>query len=310
MIQVLNSDGNFKDKYHLFIGVLGYESRSSYIAEKISNKCEHKLAFTYTDNQVLKYKDNERTFTELGFNIISASYSDLSHSLETNMKKISSDGIINILIDISSMPRTLSAQLIYYFLNYKKSSINLTISYSLSKYYEPVHETAVVSRGPVIPEFSGWTLRSGAKRTLLMGLGYEYERAFGMVEYIEPSDVWLFIPQGADHEFDERVFKENKSLINFIGEEKLIKYNPLDPYPLYLNLSHLAYGAAKSIGNLYFMPFGPKVFHAISLLVAQSIGAQCSVWRVSGGHHSIPNNTQASGKVALIEVVLNASSGS
>ena len=127
---------------------------------------------------------------------------------------------------------------------------------------------------------------------LVLGLGYENDKAIGAVEYIEPAAIWAFEPTGHDERYSKAIRQANKTLWDVLPQEKRLLYSVYHPFDCFVSLESLTYGLVRESRPI-LVPFGPKLFAVCCLLVSFA-HPMVSVWRVSSGHlvwrGSIPTN--------------------
>jgi len=192
-------------------------------------------------------------------------------------------GDIKILLDVSCISRPAIGQL---FAGLQAMAtirpIDLCLTYSLAAYAPSPSVWAAPNRTirPVHPAFSGWSAEgASAPVDVVVGLGYEKGKALGAVEYLEPRNRWVYVPQSPESRYLDEVKKHNKHLIES-RKGSVAYYNVLSPLDTYYSLRSLVEGIGRDARPV-LLPFGPKIFFAINLLVAMT-NEEASVWHVSG----------------------------
>lgn len=183
--------------------------------------------------------------------------------------------------------------------------ISLSIGYCLARYTPPpeAHNPSNRRVSPVHPMFSGWTAAPHRPVDVVVSLGYEKGKALGAVEYLEPNRRWIFVPHSPEIKFIKAVRAHNRELISISGGV-LIDYQVLQPRETYFSLLSLVTGLLSNARPV-LLPFGPKIFFAVSLLVAMSV-EEVAVWHVDGDDGTTDNLQQASGHVALMACSLRS----
>lgn len=278
-------------QYDYFITVLGFESRSLHIAKELSGTIDKGLFVRLTDRGGEVYKENSRLLELWGFeefsikNIKDAIYKD--------------EEIIRIGIDISSMPRSVCAQIIYFLKVQVSYNLEVEILYAPAKYTNPdVDFGPVVSSGPVIPEYAGWSVFPDHSPQAVIGLGYETDRAMGVLDYLDVDTACavVFLPDGHDQRFKREVETSNKQLLSELDSKKINVYELEDTVGTYVTLVSVVRGRELN-GRVVLIPLGPKIFNAISLVVASVLNSDVTVWRVSGEDFVSNSDRVANGKI-------------
>jgi hypothetical protein len=182
--------------------------------------------------------------------------------------------------------------------------IRLSIGYCLARYTPPpeAHNPSNRRVSPVHPMFSGWTAAPNRPVDVVVSLGYEKGKALGAVEYLEPNRRWIFVPHSPEIKFIKAVRAHNRELISTSGGES-IDYQVLRPRETYFSLLSLVVGLLANARPV-LLPFGPKIFFAVSLLVAMSV-EEVAVWHVDGDDNTADNLQQSSGHAVLMTCFLS-----
>jgi hypothetical protein len=187
---------------------------------------------------------------------------------------------LRVIADISSMSRARMATLILT-CSEVKGGCDLDLVYFVGSFashkhaYEPLEYF-----GPCHPQTAGWADDSQLPLSVLIGLGTEPSRAEGVVETIEPDILALFVPVGDEMEYSDEIWKENRQLLEVAGEP--VNYPVRDPAVAFSSLQITAARLAER-SRLIIVPLGPKIFCALSLVTALSIGSPVGVWKASAG---------------------------
>lgn len=292
-------------KYDLLICALGYESRSAFLANKVSSRVNHRLCLAFPSQDVLSYRDNERQFEKLRFARLDwqgeASFAGIRQKIEEVVEACAGgqeDSQPHIALDVSSMTREMAAytfSAISTCLSQFSRSLIVSILYAPAEFQRPKERLVPVSTaGPVIPEYAGWAAYPERPASVVIGLGYEYGRAVGVLDYLDVADTWLFLPRGRDERYDARVDDINSNLYSMLDSRFLIKYDVYDPYDTILKLRSLVEGTLP-YGRIVLVPFGPKLFSIACLVIAEMFRPEVSVWRVSGETNEEPIDRVANG---------------
>ncbi|KZN57698.1 hypothetical protein N474_25665 [Pseudoalteromonas luteoviolacea CPMOR-2] len=201
---------------------------------------------------------------------------------EKLLERHESHSSTNVSIDISLIDRKRLAE-IFYSIARVASEHHYTINvvYTLAEYNPPsgiVHPNNNVK--PVSHFFSGWSNRPGMPILSIVGLGYERDKAAGAIEFLESSKALLFVPQSSEERYFTDVCRENEVLMGSFGVENQFTYNLESPIETLFRLDSLI-SAYKIDYKVVLLPFGPKIFYALSLLACIP-HPEVSAWFVSG----------------------------
>ncbi|KAB2824222.1 transcription elongation factor GreB [Aliivibrio finisterrensis] len=193
-----------------------------------------------------------------------------------------SDGSTKIAIDISLIDRKSLAELFSIVARMAMVySYEIRIIYTLAEYSPPsgeAHPNNDVK--PVSNFFSGWSNRPGMPILSVVGLGYERDKAVGAVEFLESSEAFLYIPQSKEDKYYTDVIRENSRLMGAYPESNRFSYELESPTETIYSLDSVI-SANKNKYKIVLLPFGPKIFYALSLL-SSIAHPEVSVWYVSG----------------------------
>jgi hypothetical protein len=204
------------------------------------------------------------------------------------------DGVACIFIDVSCLPRQ-QIGAVFAALKHLASTgpVELQMAYSLARFVKPPQHwsSAIRSFAPVNDEFAGWTATPEKPIELVIGIGYERGKAMGATEFLEPRDTWLFVPDSVEQEYFKEVRAQNYELLHE-RENNLLSYDVLQPVDAFHTLLSLVRGM-KQVARPILLPFGPKVFFGVSLLVAMLL-EEAAVWFVDGEDTSGTDSGQPS----------------
>ncbi|PMM55438.1 transcription elongation factor GreB [Vibrio lentus] len=192
------------------------------------------------------------------------------------------DDVTKLSIDISLIDRKSLADIFAIIARMAiEHTYEVKVIYSLAKYTPPsgkVHPNNNVK--PVSHFFSGWSNRPGMPVLSIVGLGYERDKAIGAIEFLESSEALLYIPQSLEEEYFSDVLKVNRRLLDSSGENNQFLYQLESPTETIYSLDSVI-SANKNKYKIVLLPFGPKIFYALSLLSCIP-HPEVSVWYVSG----------------------------
>lgn len=302
-----NGEGPLAAELDIFIAACGYEGRACSAAERFHERAAKKLAVGFSSQQELDYEANSRWFRSAGFEIIEVADADFRKAIDQYLSEnISAGNAFNLEIDISCFNRFRLGHLVDALRTLDKKSLSVTFHYSIAGFTPPQADTApTVTVEPVIPEFAGWTTRPDRPPAAIVGLGYEPNKAIGIIDHLEINNAtWAYYPLGPIPEYYQKVLKANQSLLNIIqADGRHLPYDLNDPAQLFHEMNSLV-DTLKPHFNTILIPFGPKLFALVSLLVA-TLHDDVGVWRVSSGTLEAPVSRQSSGHIISVSVIFS-----
>jgi hypothetical protein len=163
----------------------------------------------------------------------------------------------------------------------------------------PEPETTEVL-GPVTPFFAGWSRDQNEPVVAVLGVGTEEDRALGAIEYLDPGELWAFLPEGEDEGYDEDLRDRNDWLFEELAPEWLISYRVDDPFGCFSQMEGLIADDIAHKRRPVIVPLGPKVFALCGLLAALRNHPWSAVWRISPGAYAPPVDRDSNGKLVGI----------
>lgn len=211
---------------------------------------------------------------------------------------------MHVTVDVSCMPRTVMAELFAKLFEIAgRRELKITVFYSLASYTPPPeHLPPNEAIRPVHPAFAGWPKDVSASTAIIVGLGYEKDKAEGACEYFDPSETWVFTPRSPISAYDVDVSNNNASFIERAERDRKIEYRVDDPERTFAELVSVSMSILPRATPL-ILPFGPKIFFATSLFVSllyEDIG----VWLITGDLDVPQSNHTPSGTNIAFETKL------
>lgn len=266
----------------ILIASCGYERRSSQFAraEKLDSY-DKIFVIDYVSDGILSYDRNKADLLDV-LPVSRTSWIGASH-LNKLLSALAPSLVSQVSLDIdcSSMDRSALAKILAHVKTSSDNFESLNVIYFPQTFSPPALSLEAVSRfGPIARQFSGSSRSSSEKMCLVMGVGYEFGKAIGAQDYLEPDELYAFHPIGTDVEFEKAILKANSNF-DFVGDsEKVIAYPLLDPAALLDNLLTLIDFKRQSY-RVMLLPMGPKIFAALCLVVALRFHPDVRVWRFS-----------------------------
>jgi hypothetical protein len=290
----------------------GYEGRARASAEHFTRGDTTKLAFGFTSQQELEYEANRNWFLQNDFDVLEVEEAGFRLALEESLKQLSyPEDRAHFEIDISCFNRLRLAHIVDVLRSLPLEEVSATFRYSIASFTAPSEDAIpTVTVQPVIPQFAGWTTRPDRPPAAVVGLGYEPNKAIGIVDLLEINNAtWAYYPLGPVDQYHDEVLRSNESLLNIIRlDGRCLPYDLQQPAQLFHEMNSLV-DMLKRHFNPVLIPFGPKLFALVSLLVA-TVHDDVGVWRVSSGALERPVNRLPSGHFISMYVDFKAESRS
>ncbi len=291
------------------IYTIGYEARSRFVASALrSNSSTPTLACPVNRRRTLSFESNLAWAVAQGFTIVEQTESSLAagfRAITTHLAECDRDrdGRLRVVVDVSSMSRVRLASVLSAIARVCAfGPVTVRFLYAPVAFSEPPEDVAPVSIFEAVgPDFAAIEQEWDLPLTLLIGLGYEPDRALGAHEYLEPDETWIFLPTGTDHRFDDALIRTNSHILSLVDPVRQFAYSLAEPGEIWRLIYSITSGALNR-SRVALVPFGPKLFTLASLLVAFSFPGRVSVLRVSAGEGEATEDHEASGSVVGFDV--------
>jgi hypothetical protein len=191
--------------------------------------------------------------------------------------------IPHIFLDISCMSRPSMAEIFStLFVEAQTRRLSVTVGYVIAAFTPPPENLPPNEDiRPVSEFFAGWPSHPSATTALIVGLGYEREKAEGACEYFDSNEPRVFIPSSPIPEYDQAVEANNAQLLaSAVRRQHAHAYKLDDPEQTFGQLISVV-SSLVTHSNPVILPFGPKIFFALSLIAAE-IYKEIGVWYVTG----------------------------
>lgn len=283
-IEVVESDDAVPD---VLIGCLGYEHRSIEILRRFPDRASCRLVFfDYCSSRLHSYDSNVMEVENLSM----ARKSVPSEFLESIRDAVGS-GTSLVEIDVTSFDRHLLARTLQEIFSLGAIVKKVRIAYFPRVYKDPSDQLEnVVSFGPISSAFIGEASFSRENLSLIVGAGFEYGRIVGAMDMLEPERTYCLFPKSSDGRFEAAIFRNNLDFSFLENKDLLQPYFLERPDSLYFELRRLVEFELRE-RNVLLLPLGPKLFAAISLVVAILLHPAVMVWRHSTVSVLSPSST-------------------
>lgn len=259
----------------LFFCVENHEKRSYTLFDKL------KLTHQIDSSIVLCYKEEICKTKKEGVQKIRINnHSEIYKLLDTLFKDIKKESI-TIVIDYSCMTKSWYYSIILYLKNkkIKFQKVSIYFSYTPSKYNEPKEPKPNKEIGPLPGKY---IVPTDKPKALIVCLGYEQNKAEGIIEHLDPKLSYLFYTKPAS----ENKFVKTLEINNFNILQERPKYIRTYPFNDLLFLERELTSLYFSLRNDYSIiiaPLGPKPFTFISMLMSIKY-PDIDIWRVGSGN--------------------------
>lgn len=288
--------------YDLFVGAVGYEARSRFIADGVKATRGIGVAFPY--NQVLDFDENRRLFVGRGFAEVTLEDDDVFQGISDTL--VAADArrtTLQVAIDVSSFSRRRTADVLAAAIDTLAPGSRIDILYAPAQYSEPVIGLGTYEVGPASPRLAGWFAEPERPLSLILGVGYEIGAALGAKEFLDPRQWWIFEPDSINEDYRAAVRAANEGLWEeAYAHGQVLTYAIASPVQTYVTLDSLVSKLSES-SRVIIVPLGPKIF-AISAILIGLGRSDVTVWRVTEGRGAAPVQRIPTGAVIGVSVRL------
>ncbi|MEA5402406.1 hypothetical protein VB776_05745 [Arcicella sp. DC2W] len=294
-----------KDKnFDLFFLSENHEKRSYSLHEKIVKlniNINKTFVFCYKDYVADNNKDDI-------YKVKIDSHTQILELIDSEIKKIEKKEV-RIIVDYSCMTKPWYYSIILYLKNKKSNlnSIDIYFSYTPSKFIEPQNPKPNKDIGPLPGKY---VVPTDKPKALIVCLGYEQNKAEGIIEHLDPKISYLFYTKPAiEKEFVNTLEKNNRSILK--ERKKYVRTYPFnDLLVLERELTYL-YHLLRNDYSIIIAPLGPKPFTFIAMLMSIKYD-DIDIWRVGSGNdiNEYDNEPSPKGNFIICEVLFEDSDNS
>ena len=275
---------------------LGFESRSITAFGKYGDHSRKNVVFGYDINtDKFSYQKNKVEFERFPTKVYELKDDEIIAILCAEIASSLTDTPISVLFDITVMSRHRLA-LVLCVLHEKlpKGSL-ISVVYSLSQFIKPPKDKTPIKYVREISEqLSGSLGDLSLPTSVVLGLGYEENKALGVSNLLDAGFMYAFIPESPIVAFKDEVLRSNEDLLSTIPKDNIFYYDVCSPYSTYLALRSLIL-AIQEHSRPLLVPLGPKILSSLSVILGLELHPNLPVWRVSSGHTETPVDRPPSG---------------
>ncbi|NCI51378.1 hypothetical protein GWC95_15725 [Sediminibacterium roseum] len=263
------------DQLDLFILAGNHEKRKFALYDTIASakKIDNTLLLCYKDEFRCDTKHKSIVPKKLN------SHEDIFSLLTKAFEEIQTDSI-SIFVDYSCMTKSWYYSIILYLKNkiIKSKQVTIFFGYTPSKYSTPQPPKP---NKTIAPLPGNYFVPTDKPKALIVCLGYEENKAVGIIDHLDPKIYYLFYTKPAlDPKFVKSIEENNASLL----KEKpanTITFPFSDLLSLERELTALYY-KLKDEFSIIIAPLGPKPFTLMAMLMAMKYKG-IDIWRVGSG---------------------------
>jgi hypothetical protein len=166
----------------------------------------------------------------------------------------------------------------------------------------------VITLAPVSTYFAG-ELQPHPSTVGLVGVGYEPNKAAGVLNNLEIPCGAVYLPNGPDERIAPAVLAANRGLLDSADKHERIEYEILDPFDCITRLEGRS-RALLRVGEVpAIIPLGPKIFALSACIVAAMHHPQIQVWRASFDADEHAMERRSDGSVCGVSVEISPTPG-
>ena len=153
-----------------------------------------KLALGYTYwNDKIDYTVNREAFESNNCKVIEVDEAALRENFELSLSKDIQGVTGKVFIDISVMTRHRLSELLWFLFDNMISGSAIVVSYSIAEFVSPPKKNYPIKFfGSIIENFQPMAGRLNLHPVVIIGLGYEKDKALGAIGHLDPEDVIFF----------------------------------------------------------------------------------------------------------------------
>ena len=313
---VESSVDELNKRSRVVVAACGYEQRSSAFLANIAESVTNRFGLAFKEGlDVLQRPENDRKFQESKFTSVLCSGNE-SHEvrdvIEQGLAMARKVGGAQTF-DISSMTRAWHGAIVHTLMaQSSEEDIETYFVYVPRQYNRPPKETFSNEIVGPVQGFAGLT-PPDLPIALLLSLGYEREKALGLMEILDPGRTVLLIADSSKNKphfsdpFFSGVIRNNREILKKVSERWIFSYPLSQPASTFRMLESIC-GGLGLFHRIVMAPMGPKLFALLCFLLAAK-QPDVSVWRMSSGIHAKPEDALHDlARITTLKVIWSARS--
>lgn len=292
--EVIAPGGN-KKRFDVVINAIGYEDRARFSVESDIVSANNYISLAFEKTSLFGYSKNIEIMTVLGASIIErVSLQTENDAIDKKIRELHEGKPLNIACDISSMNRSMISAVFRALIRNLDIIRSASIIYTPAKFSPPSSDYPQIDQiGPVTPELSGYQSAPSLPIGLLIGLGYEFGIAAGILNGLEPKLTIAFRAVGNDPRYEKAVRTANFNFAFGISRCDVTDYSLMRPDQAARYVDDILASMTRQY-RCVLVPMGPKLLSAIFILAGFRYFGEVAVWRVSEigkkAHNAEPDN--------------------
>lgn len=296
------------------IAACGYEQRASALLPSISESVTDRFALTFKEElSALHRPENDKKFQRSKFTAVpcSGNASDEVREVVERGLEVATKVGGALTFDISSMTRAWHGAIVQTLMSQNSGKdIETYFVYVPRQFDRPPKESCSNEIVGPVKGFAALT-PPDLPIALLLSLGYEREKALGLMEILDPGRTILLIANSSKNKphfadpFFSSVIRNNREILKKVSERWTFSYPLSQPATTFRILESIC-GGVGLFHRIVMAPMGPKLFALLCFLLAAK-QPTVSVWRMSSGIHAQPKDAFADlARITTLKVIWSA----
>jgi hypothetical protein len=282
------------DRADVFVAACGYESRSTAISSLVLGPGRLVALHFEEWPMALSRRHNNNEMLRRGFEPLRVGGND-SHQIQTIVSDIVKRPFAQgsgVAFDISSMTRAWHGAIVRELRSIEtKCDVETFFAYVPAHFRKPPTRPAPNQFVAPVDGFSALGTPD-MPVAVIIGLGYEKDRALGLQQLLDPDRTLLMLPKsdGTDR-YHPDVIRSNRQILDRTTPESVFLYSLDEPSATFAMLASVVDGLRDNY-RVVLASLGPKMFGILCFLLSTRFSG-VSVWRVSSGVHGEPRQAAA-----------------
>jgi hypothetical protein len=310
---VESSLDELNNRSRVVVAACGYEKRASALLPNIHENVSSRYALAFKEGLgVLDRAENDKKFHQSRFAAIPCAGNE-----SEEVRRVVQEGLAaarkaggSLAFDISSMTRAWHGAIVQTLIAEKRDEdLETYFVYIPRRYDRPSNETFP---NEVVGPVEGFAALAPPDLpiALLLSIGYEREKALGLMEILDPGQTVVLIADSSKEPhfsdpFFSGVIRNNRDILKKVSERWVFSYPLSRPATTFRMIESICGGLGLA-HRVVLAPMGPKIFALLCFLLSAK-HPELSVWRMSSGIHAKPKNAIADlARVTILRVTWSA----